>query len=280
MNVRAGIVLLAIFIVAGVVISRADIVVTKTLIHTGEVVRAEADGVMVRLPALGELKVYKADIVRLEVAKPAALESVSKTLQSGAFTEAVAVLKPIVDRYAGLDLPWVQEAMLQLGDAYLGANDFPSARAAFDQFARLYPQAQLTAGLDVKYARVLFNQKDYAKAGEQLHNFLAPLLKREFLTDAQEDAVSEGLALLGDCQRAQNQPGQALDSYLAVVTMFDFNPDRAAEARYKAGQTFEELKNWKRAKGTYEDLLKETPGVAFAPEAQKRLAALTKDHPE
>jgi outer membrane protein assembly factor BamD (BamD/ComL family) len=280
MNVRDGIALVVTFLVAGAVVSRADIIITKTLIHTGEVVRTEADGVTVKLPALGELKVYKADIVQIEIAKPATLESVPKLLQGGSFQDAVTVLKPIVDRYAGLDVAWVQEAVLQLGNAYLGANDFPSARATFDQFARLYPQAQQTAGLEVRYARVLFEEKDYTKASEQLHNFLTSLLKREFLTDAQENAVSEGLALQGDCQRAQNQPAQALDSYLAVVTMFDVNADRAAEARYKAGQTFEELKNWNRAKDTYGDLLKETPGVAFAPEAQKRLAALTKDHPE
>jgi TolA-binding protein len=92
--------------------------------------------------------------------------------------------------------------------------------------------------------------------------------------------VSEGLMLLGDCQRAQGQTEPALDSYLAVVTMFDFNPDRVIEARYKAGQAFEELKNRKRAKGTYEELLTDAPRIAFAPDVQKRLAELTKEHPE
>jgi len=185
-----------------------------------------------------------------------------------------------VERYAGLDLPWMQEAMLRLADAYLGANDFAAARATFEQFAKSYPQSPQAAGLEVKYARVLFKQKNYAKAGEQLHEFLTPLLKREYLTDPQEDAVSEGLMLLGDCQRAQGQTELALDSYLAVMTMFDFNPDRATEARYKAGQTFEELKNWKRAKDTYEELLADAPRIAFASDVQKRLAELTKEHPE
>jgi TolA-binding protein len=278
MNLRGGILLMAVLAVAPV--SRGDIIVTRALVHTGEVLRVDDEGVTVELPSMGEVKVYRADILSVEIPKPAALDAAAKALQAGSFRDAVDTLKPIVERYAGLDLPWIQEAMLRLAAAYLGANDFAAAKATFERFAKSYPQSPQAAGLEVKYAGVLFDQKNYAKAGEQLHEFLAPLLKREYITDAQEDAVSEALVLLGDCERAQGQTEPALNSYLAVVTMFDFNPDRVTEARYKAGQAFEELKNWKRAKGTYEELLADAPRVAFASDVQKRLTELTKEHPE
>jgi len=278
MNLRGGILLTAVLAVAPV--SRADIIVTAALVHTGEVLRVDDEGVTIKLPSVGEVKVYRADILSVEIPKLAALDIGAKALRAGSFREAVDSLKPVVELYAGLDLPWIQEAMLRLADAYLGAGNFAAARATFEQFAKLYPQSSQAAGLEVKYARVLFDQKNYAKAAEQLHGFLTPLLKRDYLTDAQRDAVSEGLMLLGDCQRAQGQTEPALDSYLAVVTMFDFNPDRVVEARYKAGQAFEELKNWKRAKDTYEELLADAPRVAFASGVQKRLAGLTKEHPE
>jgi TolA-binding protein len=278
MNLRGGILLTAVLAVAPV--SRADIIVTAALVHTGEVLRVDDEGVTIKLPSVGEVKVCRADILSVEIPKLAALDIGAKALRAGSFREAVDSLKPVVELYAGLDLPWIQEAMLRLADAYLGAGNFAAARATFEQFAKLYPQSSQAAGLEVKYARVLFDQKNYAKAAEQLHGFLTPLLKRDYLTDAQRDAVSEGLMLLGDCQRAQGQTEPALDSYLAVVTMFDFNPDRVVEARYKAGQAFEELKNWKRAKDTYEELLADAPRVAFASGVQKRLAGLTKEHPE
>jgi TolA-binding protein len=278
MNLQGGILLMAALAVAPVL--RADIIVTSALVHTGEVLRVDDEGVTVKLPSMGEVKVYRADILSVEIPKPAGLDGAAKALQAGSFREAVDSLKPIIERYAGLDLPWIQEAMLRLADAYLGAQDFAAARATLEQFAKSYPQSPQATGVEVKYARVLFDQKNYAKAVEQLHEFLAPLLKRDYLTDAQEDAVSGGLLLLGDSQRAQGQTEPALDSYLAVVTMFDVNPDRVTEARYKAGQTFEELKNWKRAKDTYKELLAGAPRVAFASDVQKRLTELAKEHPE
>lgn len=258
----------------------ADIIVTKTLIHTGEVAGVEADGILLKLAGLGQLKVYKADILRVEIGKPAAYDSAVAALKAKKFAEAAAALKPIVDRYAGIETDWVQEAMLFLAEAYIGQNDFARARATLDQFARLYPQAPQAAGLEVKYARVLFEQKDYPKAADTLKAFLGPLLKKEILTEQQERSVAEALILLGDCQRAALDHENALDSYLQVITLFDLDAALAAQARYKAGLVFEDLGRWKRARDTYEELLKESPGSELAADAQKRLAALSKAHPE
>lgn len=258
----------------------ADIIVTRTLIHTGEVVGVEADGVLLKLPGLGQIKVYKADIQQLQLDKPARYDAALADLQKGAYQSAAEGLKFVADKYGGLNVPWVKEAMLRLGDAYAGLGDFAKARAAFDDFAQRYPDAVQDAGLDVKFARVLVEQKDYAKAAPILTKFLEPLLKQEYLADEKQRAVAEALVLLGDCQRATNLSDKALDNYLLVVTLFDVDAARTAEARYKAAQTFESLSNWKRAKDSYEDLLRESPGVSFAADAQKRLASLKADHPE
>ena len=52
------------------------------------------------------------------------------------------------------------------------------------------------------------------------------------------------------------------------------------QVKAKAAEVFEQLGNWKRAKGSYEELLKDAPTFAYAADAQQRLAALTKAHPE
>jgi TolA-binding protein len=257
-----------------------DIVYTKSgLINTGQVLRVEADGIYMRL-AVGELKVFKADISRVEIEKPAAYEAALAALKARNFEKAAADLKPLVERYAGLSVPWVQDAMLQLGDAYLSLHDFAAGKRTFDDFARSYPDAAKAAGLDVKYARVLYEQKEYAKAEAALKSFIEPLVKSPVLSDEQEAALAAALVLRGDCQRAAGASEDALDSYLMVVTLFNDDPSRAAEAKYKAAQVFEQLGNWKRAKGGYEELVKEATDPGFTADARKRLAALTAAHPE
>lgn len=258
----------------------ADFIVTKSgLIHTGQVLRVEADGIFMKLP-VGELKVFKADIARMEIEKPAGYDGAVAALKARDFAKAAGALKPIVDKYAGLPVAWVQAAMLQLGDAYLGLNDFAAAKRAFDEVSRLYPQASQSAGLEVKYARVLYEQKEYDKANASLKNFIEPLVKSPVLTEEQENALAAALVLRGDCQRALGALDDALDSYLMVVTLFDIDDTLTGSAKYKAAQVFEQMGNWKRAKGSYAELLKDAPGADFAADAQKRLAALTAAHPE
>jgi len=259
--------------------ARADIVATHTVINTGDVVKVDADGVEINLP-IGQITVPKSDIVSIQIDQPAGFQAGLDALKAQRFQEAVDDLKPLADRYAGLSLPWVQQSLLRLGETYLGLKDFAGAKQSFDTFKTLYPASTDAQGLEVKYARVLVDQKDYTRAAEALQSFLDPLMKRDFLTDEQETAAAEACTLLGDCQAALNKPQEALDDYLKVVTLFNLDPDRVAEAKYKAGTVFEQLGNWKRAMGSYQEVLRDSPSFAFAADAQQRLAALTKAHPE
>lgn len=257
----------------------ADLVATRSVIHTGEIMRVTADGVQIKV-AIGEITLPRTDIVRVEATKPAVFDTASAAFKAGKYSEAVAGFKSVSDRYAGLSAPWAEEALVKLGEAQINVKNFSEAKRAFDAFKSLYPKSPLAAGMDVKYARVLLEQKDTGKAVESLQSFLAPMMKKDFLSDEQESAVAEAFVLLGDAQSATGKTEDALDSYLTVVTVYDFDAERAAEAKYKAGKTFEQLGNWKRAKDSYEDLLKDAPSFAQAGDARQRLATITKAHPE
>ena len=211
----------------------ADLVATRSVIHTGDIVRVTADGVQIKV-AIGEIMVPKSDIVRVEAPKPATFDTASAAFKAGKFQEAAAGFKAVTDRYAGLNTPWAEEALVRLGEANIGAKNFTEAKRAFDTFKTLYPNSSLAAGMDVKYARVLLEQKDVARATESLEGFLGPFLKRPFLTDDQEVAVAEALVLLGDCRLAAGQLDDALDNYLMVVTLYDSDAERTAEAASKA----------------------------------------------
>jgi TolA-binding protein len=258
----------------------ADLIFTRDgIVHTGEVARVDAEGVFLKLP-VGELKLFKTDIARVQIDKPAAYDTAVAALKSQKFSEALNHLKPLVERYSGLSVPWIEQAMLQLGEAYLGVGDSAAAKRTYDAFAKLYPGSPRAAAVEVKYARVLVAQKDCARATELLKKFLEPRLKSHFLTDEQTTAVAEALVLLGDCQRAAGLLNDALDNFLMVLTLFNTDDERTTEAKYKAAQTFEQLGNWKRARGAYQELLAESPASTFASDARSRLAALAKDHPE
>ena len=258
-----------------VILLLADMVATRSVIHTGEIMRVSAEGVQIKV-AIGEITIPKADIVKVEAAKPAAFDTASAAFKAGKFQDAVAGFRSVAERYAGLNTPWAEESLVKLGEACIGVKNYAEAKKAFDSFKTLYPKSPLAAGMDVKYARVLLEQKDTGKAAESLQSFLAPMLKKDFLSDEQELAVAEALVLLGDCQAADGKPQDALDHYLKVVALYDLDAERAAEAKYKAGKVFEQIGNWKRAKDSYEELLKDSPSFAHADDVKKRLAA----HPE
>jgi TolA-binding protein len=266
-------------ILSAAIPASADVITTRSVIHTGEVIRVDVDGVEIRV-AIGEITIPKADILKLDVAKPAAVDLATVALKAGKYSDAVTGFKSVADQYAGLATPWAEEALIKLGEANLGAKNYPEAKQAFDNFKRLYPKSPLAGMLDVKYARVLLNQGDAAKATEDLQVYLKPILEKPFLSNEQEVAVTEALVLLGDCQLAAGKNAEALDSYLTVVTLFDLDVDRAAEAKYKAGKIFEQLGNWKRAKDSFSELLKESPSFAQVDAAKKRLDDLTQAHPE
>jgi TolA-binding protein len=108
----------------------------------------------------------------------------------------------------------------------------------------------------------------------------ADIVKVDAPKPAAFDAASAALVLLGDCQLAEGKADEAVDNYLTVVTHYDLDSDRAAEAKYKAAKAFEQPGNWKRARDNYDELLKESPSFAQAGDAEQGLAELIRAHPE
>ena len=259
--------------------ARADILVTRGSIHTGLVVKVTSAGVAIKVGE-NEFTVPRQDILSAEVAKPDAVDKSLTAWRAGKTQDALIGLKTIVDRYAGLPLPWAEESLVRLGEVQIALKDYAGAKKTFDGFKALYPQSALAQTIDAKAARILFEQGQPDKAMAAIQAVLDPLLKRDYLTDEQEAAVAEGLVLQGDCLATAGKLDEALDSYLKVVTLFDVDADRVAEAKFKAAKLFEQRSNWRRAKQSYDELVKENPNLSVAAEAKKRLADLTKTHPE
>jgi tetratricopeptide (TPR) repeat protein len=266
---------LTILAVTFAVTARADVITTRGIIHTGQVVKVVGNSVQIKVGE-NEFTTLLSDIVRVEIPKPEALEKSLTAFRAGKNQDALAGYKGLVERYGGLPLPWAEEAIIKLGDVQVVLKDYIGAKRTFDSFKVLYPKSPYVAVLDAKQARILFEQKQPDQARTLIQGVLEPLLKREYLSESQEAGVAEGLILLGDCQAAAGNTDDALDSYLKVVTLFDVSDDRTAEAKYKAGKLLEQKKNWRRAKQIYTDLLRDYPTLGFVEDVKQRLAA----HPE
>ncbi len=271
--------MLVVGLVVVCVAARADVLQTRTAIYTGQVTHVEGGSVFIKLDQ-GEFGVLSRDIVRVEVERPAAYESGLAALKAGKPQETVESLKPLVDRMAGLPAPWVIDAILRLGDAYLDMKDTASASMTFDKLKQLYPNSPQVQAVDVKNARVLFSLKKYDEVIKVIKGYLDPQLKKDFLPPDQETTMAEALVLMGDCLLAKEKPYEALDCYLKVVTLYDYDDAREAEARFKAGKVLEQTGNWKRAREEYEDLLKETPDSRYVADAKNRIAEINKAHKE
>jgi tetratricopeptide (TPR) repeat protein len=252
--------------------TRADIIATRGIVHTGQVVRVVGNGVQIRV-GQNEFTALLSDIIRAEIPKPDALDKSLAAFRAGKNQDALTGLRGLVERYGGLPLAWAEEALLRLGEVQIAIKDYAGARKTFDSFKALYPKSSSVAVLDAKYARILFEQRQIDQARQLIEKVLDPLLKREILTEDQEIGAAEALILLGDCNVAAGKLDDALDNYLMVVTLFDVSDDRTAEAKYKAGKIFEEKKNWRRAKQTYEEILRDYPAMVFTEDVKKRLAA-------
>ena len=272
---RCGLLILAVGL--AVQSASADILVTAGSSYTGQVVKVTGAGVGIKVGE-NEFTVGLPTIVRAEIAKPDAVEKSLTAFRAGKYPEALAGFKSVADRYAGLPLPWAEESLLRLGDSQLALKDYAGAKKTFDAVKGYYPER--APMLETKFARMLFAQGQADKAQQTVQAVLDPLLKRDSLTDDQEATVAAGLVLLGDCLVTAGKLDEALDNYLKVITLFDVDSDQTIEAKYRAGKLFEQAGKWRRAKQNYDEILKENPSTSVAEDAKKRLADLTKAHPE
>lgn len=257
----------------------AEVLTTSAASHTGEVVRVETDGIVFKI-AMGEVMIRKSEVISVDVPQPESYAKAVTALEQRKYGEAVQGLKPLVDRLAGVDLEWIQAAVLKLGDAQVGAKNLTEAKGLFDRFRVWYPTSPKVVGLDAKYAAILVAQKKCPEALALLTKLTKPLLDKKAISIDEEQAVAEALVLTGDCQQSAGNAAEALQSYLTVVALFDTDASLAAEAKYKSAKIFEEQKNWKRAKGSYQELSTEAPQPDIIADSQRRLARLNEAHPE
>lgn len=146
------------------------------------------------------------------------------------YTKRLAVVKKIADAY-----PDAARAQVDLGNTYLGANDFANARAAFLKAVDINPSwAGAQNAMAISY---LFNEpKDFKKA----ETYAAKAVELR--------PNSPGVHItLGDCYRAEDDLAKAKDEYSKAITL----APNASGGFYKRGHTESFIGNYDEARKDY-----------------------------
>ncbi|MBI4027649.1 MAG: tetratricopeptide repeat protein [Verrucomicrobia bacterium] len=241
----------------------------------GAILKVEDASVRVQLGGVGETALQIANIERVEVSpRPATLPAGLKAAGEHKVQDAIKTLEPIYTQYRGLPEAWIEECSARLGEAYVAAQDWAKARELFVRFQKAYPQSELRDSIQSGMAQALFGLKQPEEALKLLEPLVAGLEKEATISDEQNRAIGRACVTLGHCYKAAQKDDQALDAFLKTTVLYYLDGNAVAEAQYESALLFEKMNNLARARGQLEDLLKESPGSAFAAEAKKKLDSL------
>lgn len=145
---------------------------------------------------------------------------------------ALSLAGSVVQNYRGLPTDWARDAMLLLGDIYVGSGQLPQAEAAYKDYLAAYPGAgsdDVTVGL----ARIDVANRDYAAAGAKIQPILAQALKDRNPPRAAAALIGRAYCVSAMIKEQSGDLPGALEDFLRTVTIFP--EDRVAAATAQAG---------------------------------------------
>lgn len=181
----------------------------------------------------GKLGMPVATIKAVNMAAPAELQAAIASFQQKNYDAALAGLKKVNDKYAGLPATWAQQAASTIGLVYIAKGDVPNADASFKAFQRLYPGQGSTLG-DVGMGLVAIARKDFDTAKIKLAPVAEQALKTKNVTQDTALAFSQTFLGLGQIKEAEGKYSEALEDYLRTVTLFYHDRTAAALAQERA----------------------------------------------
>ncbi|MCX6908903.1 MAG: hypothetical protein NTY01_12790 [Verrucomicrobia bacterium] len=158
------------------------------------------------------------------------------SIDAGKYAEALAVLKPLADRYMVLPVPWVQDMVVAIVRCHTELKQFVEADAVAKKLAECQP-AQLNR-VKPFLAIALAGQKKYDEAIAALTEVVKASVGKLVLTPAEARMFGQAYLTLGDCFAGKGDEQKALECYLTTTVLYYQDEPSARVAQAKA----EELK--------------------------------------
>lgn len=202
---------------------------------TGEIIafNAQANTVTLRTPQ-GEIPYPMANITRVEMAeRPEVNEGLAAAAQER-YEEAVAKLKPVVDRFLGLDVPWVPQAAGVLADALARTGKTFDSEQLADRIAKAYPNSVFRFQGMIAKASSLLARQQFDQALEVL-NEVEKAFPANPAPDAATRQILSGLHFAkGQIFKAKGDKARAYEAFLTVASIYHLPEKRAEQALKEA----------------------------------------------
>jgi TolA-binding protein len=165
--------------------------------------------------------------------------------------------------------PWYPRVWVMLAETQFRLKQYPEVEATVAEFKLLLPKSDHTYFLDEVLGRTFKAQAKFDEARAAFERVVADTHGR--LTET----AAKSQFHLGETYLLQKDYKHALAEYLKVEIRYKF-PEWQGASLLQAAACYEALNEWKDAAKTYEDLLRQFPEHAYAPQAKERLAGAKK----
>jgi hypothetical protein len=219
-------------------LSRADAQDSVTLKNgsrrEGQIVGVSGGTVRIAIQSpngIVETSVPLADVQSASMQAPSAFEDAKKLLARGNVAAGSAKLAPLVEKFLGLPVPWVQSATIALMGAQIDSGDLASAEKTLEAFNRAYPDASdLTSLLR---ARLAIGKGNFIGAKPLLAPIVAQGEQTKRADSQQSKLFGQAFYLMGQIREKENDLPSALQDYIRVTTLFfdDESVARKAQER-------------------------------------------------
>ncbi len=198
------------------------------------------------------LPIPKAQVERLDIAKPPTFGQAESLIAAKQYKEAIPILDDIVGKYRMK--VWDNEARKLLAQSYLAMNDPKKAADSLEGYMSSVPKAEIPAEMIMIYWKALL------AAGRG-----ATLKKEVDVVAATGSRAMAAAAMLmrGSMNREAGQKEAAVLDYLRVVILFEDIKDVQPEALFRAAEVLDEMRD-PRADELKKKLVQEYKGSEYA----------------
>jgi len=197
----------------------------------GRITKVANNRVFMRIPS-GEIPYPITNIERIDMPPPAQLAKAAGLPAP----QQISLLEPLVQQFRGLPVAWLVDAMGQLAAAYSDTNQGDKAMALYKEIQSSFPGSKFEMVAKTGLARERLKDNDISGALALLKPVIEESNKTLMPTRSDSRIFADAYIVRGMALEKNSMDDQALESYLAVVTIFYHNPRALAEAQQKADE--------------------------------------------
>ena len=246
----------------------------KIILKNGNIIECriieyKPEGVMIDITGgnVANITVNKNDIVQIIVPPPLELKRAEDYFAKKNYSQAVAQYKAVLAKYHNFSYSWKEDVYFNLAYSYMEEKKWAEAKDTFNKILSEFKSPKSVQKAQLGLAEVLFSKKDFSGAKKAYTEIIKTYSK-------EKETLAHAHYYLGECIASLGEHEKALISFLKVEIFYYDYPALVVKAKFRSGEMAEVLKDWQRAKWTYEELIDDFPDSIYARRAEEKLVSI------